>query len=276
MSDIACAAPAALGDALYALPTARALAKKFGCKIDFYTTPYCAKLKALIEYQDCIDKLYAADSSQFYTMCPPFGIDHFNMGLPRGVLPIPLWKYRHVYQLGFAALPNKPLPQFIAEQTALDLEIGPVEYQYRAYPTLEEPYIVVGLGERGDKFNCSGLVNSPWKVVVVGGPGDYKGYGIDKTGMDFLDVATWIANSKGYIGASVNLVIAEGLPVPKIIPYTYGSFGWGELVQDKYHFFLKDPSVNDMIDCLQNADARIANYKGPMSVSDFEATLYCN
>lgn len=96
---IAVSHPGKMGDALYALPTARLLYGIHGEKIDFYTSDYCAPLTNLIEYQSYINKV---------VIPADYKIERMDIGCQPWQMPIPA-EYTHIFQLGFRGVPNQAI-----------------------------------------------------------------------------------------------------------------------------------------------------------------------
>ena len=79
---IACSHPGKIGDALYALPTMRALSKKFNCKVDFYTSKHCRPIKEFIYKEDfmnyIIEKLDKYSKDTIYEVTGNFIISEYK------------------------------------------------------------------------------------------------------------------------------------------------------------------------------------------------------
>lgn len=106
MPKYAAAHPGKIGDCLYALPFIRYISKRDDVKFDFYTSQYCAPLKELFEYQDCIDTFHIAEE---------YVLRDFGCGAQPWQVPIPSG-YDKQYQLGFQRYPDRMLHQFIARE----------------------------------------------------------------------------------------------------------------------------------------------------------------
>lgn len=235
---IACSFPGKIGDALYSLPTVRQISKIYNTKIDFYTSTYCRGLKNLIEYQPYINKCIVSENYQ---------IKRYDMGIQPWLMPINTTGYDKVFHLGYKTVPNTSLHHFIANSVGIRIP-GDISYSYPEYKTLDEPYIV--LAPHNDarylKIFSELIETIPIKVVIVGSKDEYIGKGIDKTGLDFLDVLVWLSKASGFIGMSSNFVLAEGFDYPKIVPHDGHTFDMRHLIYDNTHFYPINPDVNEL------------------------------
>ena len=197
-----------MGDALYSIPTIRELAARHGCKVDFYTSSYCAPLRRIFEAQSCIDRFIISEQ---------YVLHDFSCGAQPWQVPVPD-VYDAIYQLGFSALPHQPLPDHISTSVGLRAGLA-VRYEFDLpAPEIDEPYIVsaprAGLPfrELADRSSI--------RVVEIGGAGEGTGSPrvIDKTGLDMLEVLPWLAHAKGFAGYhTAMLVLANGFPIPKVV-----------------------------------------------------------
>lgn len=207
---IAVAHPGKLGDALYALPTARFLATQHKCAVDFYTSGYCAPIVRLLEHQSFIRKVIIP---------PDYVPENGFQGIQPWKMPVPESSYKAVYQLGLREAPDKILPDYIAESVGAPAGL-PIYYDYIPAKVLNEPYIVIAPGReaRFRKLLVEVVKRCPVKCVIIGAPGEYIGVGLDATKLDPLDSIPWIAGSRGFVGMmSSPLVLANAFPVPKVV-----------------------------------------------------------
>jgi len=239
MNKIACSHPGKIGDAVYALPAIRKICDMTDSMADFYTSDYCRPLRRLFEYQSCISGFYIPEN---------YRIERMDMGVQPYKLPIDIQEYDKVLQMGFRWVPDRAIPDFIALSVGIPLPVV-VEYEYPEFPTLDEPYIVIApRGETSykDFFNMV-IKTSPIKCVVVGGFGDYTGFGIDLTGKDLLETTTWIAKSVGFVGLmSSQLALANGFDIPKIAPHDGIHWDMRHVVYSDTNFYPINPTVNEI------------------------------
>ena len=242
---IAISHPGKIGDALYTLPTIRELSKKYNCKIDFYTSEYCRPIKEFMELQEPTNECIIPEN---------YLIERYDMGIQPWFMPIDNSKYEAVYQLGFKQIPDKSLPEFIAETAGLNKEAGKNIF-YNLYETIFERsdnYIAIApRGETSYSPIFKGVID--WceskniECRIIGGKWDYFNYGIDYTFLNFHDMASLISTSKFYLGImSAPLVIANGFNVPKIIPYN-NNWDMRHIVQKPESNYMFEPSLGDVI-----------------------------
>jgi len=240
MNKIACSHPGKIGDAVYALPAIRKACEINNTTADFYTSDYCKPLKKLFEYQSCINEFCIPDN---------YHIERMDMGVQPFVMPIDTSEYDRVYQMGFRWVPDRAIPDFIALSVGIPLPVV-VEYEYPEFDTMDEPFIVVA--PRGET-SYKGLFNDfikicPLKCVVVGGFGDYTGFGIDLTGQDLLETTTWIANSIGFFGMmSSQLALANGFNIPKIAPHNGINWDMRHVIYSDTNFYPVNPTVSEIL-----------------------------
>jgi len=255
---IACTHPGKIGDALYCLPTIKALSKKYNCKIDFYTSSYCKPLKNLFLYQSYINDFIIPKN---------YIIKRFDMGIQPWKMPVN-GGYDLVYHLGFKRIPDKALPNFIAETAEVNIE--PIQFEYPDLKILDEPYYVIAPRKAyKDLFNNI-VLHSDLPFVVIGGKGDnnlspYSA--IDKTGTDFLETVSIIANSKGFVGLmSSQLVLANGFDIPKVAPHDGKNWDMRHVVRSKNNFYPVNPTYEEVIELLKG----IETFSKTLSTLDYE------
>jgi ADP-heptose:LPS heptosyltransferase len=116
---IACSHTGKIGDALYSLPTIRALCERNNAKADFYTTPDCKPMSSLMEYQSCINRVIIHENfvneTSLTDKTKPWRIEFPDL---------PAKDYEAVYDLSFHSFPDCPLPEFIAKQAGFDYPMG--------------------------------------------------------------------------------------------------------------------------------------------------------
>jgi hypothetical protein len=213
---LAAAHPGKIGDALYSLPLLRYLSRRDNVLFDFYTSEYCRPLKELFEYQPCINNVYISQE---------YKLDNFNCGAQPWYVPVNK-EYDKVYQLGFQRTPDQMLHQFIAAEQGVHEPLS-VEYDYpvMSYELQHRLESLVGL----DDYIClaprhSSNYNNIFDdlalytpSVIIGGPSDYRGYGLDLTGLTLLETLTVLSRSHGFVGLmSSQLVLANGFNIPRI------------------------------------------------------------
>lgn len=160
--------------------------------------------------------------------------------------------YRKVYQLGFRGVPDRPLPDYIANSVGLPPQ--PIQYETPDYSSPDDYYVLAprGLTSFIETFKefCR---KSSLPVFVIGAKGDYIGEGIDMTGVDFLQTANYIKHSKGFVGLmSSQLVLANGYNVNKVIVHDGRSWDMRHIVHSPYSHYLVNPSVNEILERLKN------------------------
>lgn len=213
---IACCHPGKIGDALYALPTIRELARIHNCKVDFYTSEVCYPIKEFMEIQEPINECIIP-SNYVVGSTDQQGVQPWYMD------QVPENKYEKVYQLGFKDFPDCSLPEFIANSIGLDKKIGQNIYYDFIKTTDEyekEKYVVIAPGRRPIFYDAFDKLIEYIKmpVYVVGNRAEYTGVGINCTSMTFNDMTSLISGCHLYIGTfSSPLVIANGFDVPKLI-----------------------------------------------------------
>ncbi len=243
MNKIACTHPGKIGDTLYALSAVKKACQLHHAEVDFYTSKYCEPLKRLFEYQSYIQGFYIPDS---------YKIERMDMGVQPWRMPVDVSQYEMVYHLGFRSVPDKSIPDFICESVGFPIP-AKVEYEYEEFDTFDFPYIVVApRGETTFKdlfrqfvFDC------PIHCVIVGGIGDYIDVGFDETGLDFLETATFIAKSVGFVGLmSSQLCLANGFNIPKIAPHDGIHWDMRHAVYSDKNFYPINPEACDIIKML--------------------------
>lgn len=260
MANIAVSHPGRMGDALYALPVARAIAHANGEPVDFFTSKYCEPLTGLLEYQSCIDKVIIPEE---------YVIERMDMGIQPWRMPVPD-SYRRIYHLGFRSVPDRPLHEFIGAQTGI--EPTPIWYHhprdishlphYWPYASLTLPKIdvmpdFVALGSRGpttykDLF-LEFIELCPLPVAQIGGEGEFIGdrsdNNIDFTGFDFLDTVTLLSRASAFVGLmSSQLVLANGFDIPKVAPHDGRSWDMRHVVTGLNNIYLVNPTAQTMVD----------------------------
>jgi hypothetical protein len=246
-NKIACTHPGKHGDCLYALPAVKALAELHNCQVDFYTSSYCAPLKRLFEYQPYIDGFYVA---------PNYVIERMDMGVQPAYVPVDGSLYAKVYQLGFRRVPDTAIHEFIGQEAGV--AVGDITYETPEITDLGEPYIVLApRGETSYRPLFQELVNqSAIPVCCVGGQGDAAPfYGVhDLTGWDYLETASAISHASAFVGImSSQLVLANGFPIPKIVPHDGRSWDMRHPVYSEKHHYLVQPTADDILEIINHA-----------------------
>lgn len=251
---IAVCTPELHGDSLWALPAARGLANKHGCRADYWLSHRGMALADLLSAQSFVRRVFVRahfwedgrerllwrmlgdcsmeevlDDGTF--LFSPAGNSHDIKEAER-----PCHGYEAVYQLGFRA--GLPLPGTLLDyfcQVAglprqghyLDLPDGcPAE------PLPEGPFVALAAGSEGghpwiDVFRDF-TARCPLPVVEVGRPGwaccTDRG-SLDRHRPGFLEMAGVISRSKYYVGRiSAPLVVADAFPHVTRIAVTDGSY----------------------------------------------------
>jgi hypothetical protein len=237
---IAVSHPGKIGDCLYALPTARRIADDHDCRVDFYTSEACKPILDLFLQQNCINSVIIPDD---------YEIKAYDMGVQPWEMPIE--GYDKVYHLGFRGIPDKAIPEFIAESAGYDASVGKRIQYDNIEKDFEEYYVVAprGVTTFTDFFaDCiMHLQSLDKKVYIIGGVNEnpFKSdLGVDMTGNSYLEMTKLIANSKGFIGLmSSPLVIANGFDMPKIIPHDGKSWDMRHVVHSSNTHYMVNPNV---------------------------------
>lgn len=248
---IACTHPGKIGDALYALPAIRALCERHGCEADFFTSEYCRPLLGLVAAQPFVRQaLVAGDYVPERADC---GVQPWLVPTPEG--------YEAVYHLGFQSNPDRPLHEFIASQAGVNGYAPEVRYDFTPRQTLGNPYVVVsarGASSFAELFR--GVIDaSPVTVVEVGASGEAVGAGrsLDLTGLDMLDVLPWFAGASGFVGlSSAMLVLANGFPIPKVVPHDGRSWDERHWLRSPAHHYPVNPGASEVLRLLGLAAGR--------------------
>lgn len=233
---IAVSMPGKMGDALYALPTARLLYGIFGEKIDFYTSDYCRPMEKLVMYQDYINNFIIPED---------YKIERMDMGVQPWKMPILEQIYTHVFQLGFQAVPDRSIHQYIAHKIGIDTPLA-IRYEYPKSSITGLPKEYICIAPRGnttfvDTFNT--LADSR-ESVIIGGTGDYTGHGIDMTGLDMLDTLYILSKAKGFVGLmSAMLVLANGFDIPRIAIHDGIHWDMRHVVYTEYNHYPINPTL---------------------------------
>jgi hypothetical protein len=233
---IAVTHPGKMGDTLYALPLARLLYGINGEKIDFYTSEYCRPLKELIEYQQYINQCIIPAN---YT------IERMDMGCQPWLMPVQEG-YSQVYHAGFKSVPDRAIHQFIASEHGYYGPLG-ISYEYPVQTRYKGDYICIApRGETTYKELFNSLAQDT-QAIIIGGKGDYTGYGIDATGISMLDTLSLLAYAKGFVGLmSSQLVLANGFPYPKISPHDGKSWDMRHVVYTASNHYPINPTLADL------------------------------
>jgi hypothetical protein len=234
--------PGKVGDLLYGLPTVRKVCQEKQDLADFYTSSYCYPIvKRLLERQSYINKCF---ESQTYV------IERMDMGVQPWRVPVDVSIYETSYHLGFKHVPDRPLPEFIAQEVGVTWD-GVISYDFDDVPTLDEDYIVIaprGLTSYSNLFR-EVATKSPVKVVEIGGYNDNIGIGINKCGLDLVDTLPWIAHSKGFLGLmSSQLVLANGFSIPKIAPHDGIHWDMRHVVNSPTNFYPVNPTAEQVLE----------------------------
>lgn len=197
---IACTHPGRNGDALFSLPTIKALSKKHSCNVDFYTSSWCRPLEKLFRYQSFINDFIVPEN---------YVIREHSIGVQPWNMPVPP-KYDAVYQLGFRNYPITPIPDHIS----LSQGLGhlPLELEYPLERTAKEPRYFVG---------CPKTMEATEKFFI-GFENFFKSIGniipIHFEVMDPIELASLLHFSLGFIGSpSLRHTIACFIPNLKMV-----------------------------------------------------------
>jgi len=234
--------PGRIGDALYTLPTIRTFYNRDrSVHIDFWTSRYCASLKTLFEVQDCIDNFYISES---------YVPVHHNMGIQPWRMPID-GDYDMIFHLGFKGPPDCALHEFIAKENGVQLDSDKIHYDFIVDKKWKGKYIAIAPRGMRTPFGqlFDDVVNkSHLPVKIIGGAGDYRGYGEDCTGLDFLETLSILHYAKAFVGLmSSQLVLANAFDMPKLIPWDGVSWPIDHVIYTPNHHYMIWPSVEDIL-----------------------------
>lgn len=241
---IACAMPGKKGDFIYSVPAAKYLAELYNCQVDYYTSPLCAGLKRLLEYQPYIRNLIVPE--EFTEWWAGWGVQPWDMSRYIN------GDYKYVFQFGYKNFPDRPLPEFALSENGI-LGINPpmigifdcpwlpvADYEVcKQQPDkhiLNEPYVVVAsrgdltqdkLGRTTKDHFYDFAAKCPIRVVQIGGPGESWPWGdsLDATCVDWLETCSWLRGARGFYGLiSSQGGMAQSFDIPKV--YIHNGGGW--------------------------------------------------
>jgi hypothetical protein len=243
---IACTHPGKLGDCIYSIPTCVEIERKYDCKIDFYTSWYCAELEDLFMYQSCINS---------FTVVNDYVIQRWDMGIQPWEMKVPDG-YDMVFHLGFRGVPNIYIPYYIGKQVGvfpsqMRLESPPYDHLEDFNWGRINEYVVIFAKPTNMKSILDAYkefaFKSPIKTVFVGTKDDYPGYGVDMTGLGFLNTLAVITHSAGFIGHSAPYVLADGVPyIKKILPHSIG-YDMSHVAHDPMHAYLNYATADQLL-----------------------------
>ncbi len=246
MNKIACAHPGKIGDALYALPTVRALCRQHDAVCDFYTSEHCAPMKDLVEHQ-----LY------IHQMIVPAGyeIQSHDCGIQPWHMPVDPRGYVAVYQMGFQGCPSGFIAGYIAEKAGLPRAVGD-DCQLVAPRSMYAGMFTDGyvtLCARGETSYAPLFREFVKRCALpcfeVGAPGQAVCGGVDRTGRSLLEMASLISGSRAYLGLmSGPLVVANGFPgVTKIVPHDGIHWDMSHVLRAPNNHYLVNPTVEELL-----------------------------
>lgn len=242
MAKIACTHPGKIGDALYALPAIRWLCERHGCQADFYTSEYCRPMEPLMRQQSCISD---------FIVPPGYTPQRYDCGVQPWQMPVPDG-YDMVYHLGFRMTPERRLADWISETVGGPKGL-PVHYELPPCDTgLTRPYVVVAPRGQSDYSETFRQICAKCSidVVQIGGRGEaISGYGIDRTGEDFVTTASIIKGAVAFFGLmSSQLVLANGFQLPKIVPHNH-QWDMRHVEWTPGNIYLAGPTSGEMLRC---------------------------
>ncbi len=254
IGKIAVTMPGKIGDAIYALPATMELCRRKGVTCDFFTSTYCLPLKRFFEYQPYIDRLIVPEKYQ---------ITRMDMGIQPWHMPVDAWEYDYVHHLGFKAVPDIPLPDYMAREAFLPVGL-PIRYEYPQVKLPDEPYII--LAPRGEtsykNLFLEVIEKSPIRVIQVGGPGEHIGDDKGITGLDILETVSWIAGAKAFIGImSSQLALANGFSMPKVAVHDGKSWDMRHAVVKEGSLYPINPTAEEVLELALNTPTHIIHSK---------------
>jgi hypothetical protein len=211
---IACSHPGRCGDAIFCLPTIKALCARHQCQADFYTSDWCAPIEPLMRYQPFIHD---------FIIPPDYRIEGHGIGIQPWNMPIDRTKYEAVYQLGFKEYPKIPLPDHIA--ASADFEPLPLELEYPMGRALDGNYLVAcskSVNECAQAFPESPMffqdMSALMRLVIVGMQPLRLELDLVHHQMNLLEVASAMHYSKGVLcSPSTPHTIAAFIPGVKMV-----------------------------------------------------------
>lgn len=267
---VAACHPGKHGDALYALPTIRALALKHGCKVDFYTSSYCEPLRSLFEAQECINR---------FIVSPAYVLERMDMGAQPYYVPVE-GDYEAVYQLGFQGIPDRAIPDYIAYEVGIEHAgvhydlTGAVDYVKEIHSG--EYYVLAPRGETSFTPIFREFIQaSPIPVIIIGSGDDAKPFqdiAATATTLSYLDTAKLIEGSSGFVGImSSQLVLANGFDIPKVVVHDGKSWDMRHVVRGKFNRYPVNPEVSDILELLLK-EHYVSAYCKTIDPKDYETS----
>lgn len=257
---IAVAHPGKIGDALWALPVARALAEIDCCPVDFYTSTHCEPMRSLVEAQDFIRRMVVPPSYVIKSM--DCGVQPWEMPIEPG--------YQGVYQLGFQGCPDRCIMHYLGQKAGLaaantlevHYDLPPINAaDFRGFDIDQQYLVLASRGETtyADRFRELCRL-APVPVLIVGALGEDIGAsirhdlpraGVDMTGLSMLHMAQLISRSVGFVGLmSSPLVVANGFPVRKVVPHNGRNWDMRHVQYTPLHHYMVEPTVLQMLEAL--------------------------
>lgn len=211
---IATSHPGRCGDAIFCLPTIKALCRKHWCKADMYSSDWCAPMEPLFRYQPFI---------RDFIIPPEYKIEGHGIGVQPWEMPIPKEKYEAVYQLGFKTYPFVALPDHIAASEGFGLL--PLELEYPLERKIEGDYLVgctksmnecaMAFPQSPDFFEKMG---ERMRLVIIGMQPLAPHIKGEHQMMNMLEIASLMHFSRGFIGSpSTPHTIAAFIPHLKMV-----------------------------------------------------------
>lgn len=256
---IAVTMPGMIGDALWAIPAARALAERHGCPVDFWTSYVVRPAADLIRAQDFIHAVIVDDDYRIER--GDCGVQPWRMSNAES----PECGYEKVYHLGFRETPDVPIPEYCCRLAELPQQPNrfdiPPGYAGRTLP--DGPFVALAAkGQNAFTEMFRDFVGRcPLPVVEVGRPGEAVATQIartlmspgdpmiegslDRTSSGFLEMAWVISKCKYFVGImSAPLVVASGFPCFKIAPHYDGHWDMRHVIQTPLHAYPEGRDAN--------------------------------
>lgn len=251
MKIIAVAHPGKIGDALWCLPTVKALCEKHDAVADFFTSDYCRPMKDLLEAQPFIRQMI---------MSAGYEVKSMDCGCQPPLVPVPEEGYSAVYQMGFNGCPAGCIGEYIAEKSGMTRDIGrKVEYVVPPPPLWFSSHGYIVLNPRGETSFAPLLrefaKQSPLPTVEIGAAGqavireqDSPNH-FNVTCDSMLKMASIISGAKAFVGLmSAPLVIANGFPrLTKIVLHDGKSWDMSHVLYTPTHHYLVDPTLEQLL-----------------------------
>jgi hypothetical protein len=238
---IAVTMPGMIGDALSAVPAARALAERHGCRADFWTSHLVRPALDLIEAQAFVRRV---------VIDPEYAVRDGGCGAqPWRMENAEHCGYLEVYHLGFRETPSVPLVEYCGSLYGIGQQPVRWDLPERCENiSLPDPFVVIApRGRTTFRETFREFVRRcPKPVVEVGAPGEAVAADLgssDLTSRGFLWMAWLISRCSLFVGLiSAPYVVASGFPCTKVLVHDGGNDLRQVLRTGAHHYVGNDPA----------------------------------